>query len=145
MALGTPNTIMLIGDEGLRDERYAAAATIKPGHFLVMDSNGKWKKNDLASGADAQLVVALEDYLQGKTILDAYAANDVVMAYKPLKGHKLYVRLAGGSAAVVLGDRLQLDNTGCLIKLAAGKPVAQVEEAVTPDAVNETFCRITIL
>jgi hypothetical protein len=123
MALGTPNTIMLIGDEGLRDERYAAAATIKPGHFLVMDSNGKWKKNDLASGADAQLVVA----------------------YKPLKGHKLYVRLAGGSAAVVLGDRLQLDNTGCLIKLAAGKPVAQVEEAVTPDAVNETFCRITIL
>lgn len=144
MALGTPNTIMLKGDIGMREEAFAASG-FKPGNFLVKDVNGKIAKNTLATGGDTPLMVAVEDSYQGKTITDAYVANEIAFYYEPMVGDLIYARVPAAAPAIVIGDRLQLDNTGCIVKFIAGKVVAVAEETLDNSAGGaEVFLRIRI-
>lgn len=125
-----PNTIMLKGDLGMREEAFAAAGTIKPGHAVIRDSSNNFKKNDLATGSDVLLQVAIEDALQGRTINDAYDISTPVFTYLPRAGDLLYVRVPAGAPAIVIGDLMQLDNTGCFVKRIAGATRGVSREAL---------------
>src|SRR5689334_21406716 len=114
-----PNTIMLKGDLGMREEAFAANGNIKPGHAVVRDSNNNFTKN-AAAGYNGTLQIAIEDALQGNPITTAYANAGIVFTYQPRAGDVVYVRVPAGAAAIVAGDQLQLDATGCFIKLGAG-------------------------
>lgn len=140
-----PNTIVLKGDLGRRREEYPAAAALKPGHFLEGTSTGKVQKNATA-GADRPLMIAVEDSYQGKTINDAYAADDVVHVHLAQKGDVLYGRVAAGLAALAIAAVVKLQNDGTVIPQGGtGKVIATVEEAVDNSAgVTEAFVKLRV-
>lgn len=129
----TPQTILLKA-KNLQGQlqKFILGAAAKPGHFVVPDPSnaGECIKNALTTGADTQLMILVENYLAGGVITDAYSAGDQVEPYQPIPGDELYARLPAGASAVVEGDRLQLDNTGCCIKLASGVEKLRALEAV---------------
>lgn len=112
----TAHTILLKGCDR-HDERKAHAA-LKPGHLLELVSTGKVKKHSTAGGK-APRWFAKEDALQGKTTLDAYAADDVVSYVMALPGDEVLARLAAAAAAVVVGDLLVSAGDGTLKKPAS--------------------------
>lgn len=112
------HTILLQGDMFAQHEEYKANAALKPGHLVLLMSNGKVKKNDAAS-VPCRALFAKEDGKIGKTITDAYAADDVVPCHASLPNDKINARVPAGAAAIVVGDKLKSDGTGCLIKVAA--------------------------
>lgn len=123
--MSTEQTIHLIGDFR-RDEKVAVAA-LSPGHMLELTSADEVQKQSTAD-ADTALMVAVEDVLQGNPITTAYAADDLVSFNIYSAGAEAQVYLKAGED-VSIGDRLELDATGCLVALAAGKPVAIAREA----------------
>lgn len=140
-----PNTIMLRGDRGKREEAFASAGTIKPGHQVNRDSSSNFAKNALATGSDITTQIAVEDSLQGLGINDAYASGAVVMTYIPEAGDHVYVRVPAGAAAIVIGDLLQLDNTGCFIKRAAGSSKGTALDALdNSGGGTEVFIRMEV-
>ena len=125
-----PNTIMLRGDRGTREEGYAADNTIKPGHVVSRNSANKFARNTLGTGADLAVQVAIEDAMLGKTINDAYVQDKIMFTYIPEAGDRVYMRVPAGAPAIVIGDRLQLDNTGCVVKWIAGTVIGHAREAL---------------
>lgn len=119
----TPQTILL-KCKGLQGQFHEAKASgaLKPGHHVIYNTStdGEVKKNDLSTGADTACMVAYENYFEGETIDDEYADDDQVFFYQPQSGDELYLRVPAGASAIVEGDRLQVDNTGCVIKRASG-------------------------
>src|SRR5690606_29128908 len=79
---------------GRQDERRAAEA-ITPGMLVERNSAGKAIKH-ATSGGPAVFELALEDALQGRTIDDAYAENDLVTTHLFQKGDEGYAWLASG-------------------------------------------------
>ena len=61
-------------------EEFVAASAITPGMLVALNSAGKVEPHGTAGG-NAIPMFALEDELQGKTIDDAYAANDPVQVW----------------------------------------------------------------
>jgi hypothetical protein len=112
--MSNAKTIRLRGGKGHRDERVAAGA-IKPGHLVAVDSDDKVAVH-ATYGGHAELMFALEDSLQGNIISTAYAAADVVFTYQALPGDIINARCPALAAAIVKGDKLISDGTGCLVK-----------------------------
>ena len=71
------NQIHLQGE--FRREEYSAAEAITPGHLIELTSSGTVQKHS-TEGGDAERMFAEGDFLQGSTIDDAYAADDLVSA-----------------------------------------------------------------
>ena len=110
------NTIILKGPLEFRYEEGKAAAAITPGHFVEQTTGGLIQKKASTAGSRKKLAVAIEDALQGKTIDDAYATNDVVRYYLPFAGDKLQVIIKAGTAAIVIGDKLTDNGDGTFRK-----------------------------
>lgn len=131
----TPHKILLEGEEFGLHEEYQANAELKPGHLLQVMSTGKVRKN-----ADATIVCrklfAKEEGQIGRTINTAYAADDWVRCHQAQEGHLIYAWVPAGAAALVQGDKLKSDGTGCLIKVTASTDfvVGMCEEAVDNSA-----------
>lgn len=123
--MSTEQTIHLIGDFR-RDEKLAVAA-LSPGHVLELTSADKVQKQSTAD-AIAEKLVAVEDALQGNTIADAYSAADLVSFNIYARGAEAQVFLKAGED-VSIGDKLELDGTGCLVAVASGDPFAVAMEA----------------
>jgi len=98
-------------------EEYPASAALKPGHLLTLLSTGKVKKHAMPGGW-AERLFAKEDALQGKTITDAYAEDDIVPVAVCKPGDVVQARLPANAAAVVIGDPLVSNGDGCLVKSA---------------------------
>lgn len=113
----TANTIVLKSRTKHRLE-YPADAILSPGHILMLMSDGGVQKYNLAGGR-CERILAVEDVMQGKTISDAYASGDRVMAKSFDAGDEAVVRLAAAATAVVVGSRLQSDGAGG-VKISAG-------------------------
>lgn len=144
----TPQTIQLKckGLHGNYEER-ECSESVKPGHFLIPDTSnaGEVKKNNLTTGADTKLLIALENSLAGGVVTDAWTSGDRVNCYQPIPGDTLYVRVPASASAIVEGDRLQLDATGCMIKLASGVEKARAEEDLdNSGGGSEAFLKVTI-
>lgn len=110
-----PKRIHLLGSG--RHEEFVAAGAITPGHLMEMDSNGKVVVHNSA-GVLAERMFALEDALQGGTIDDAYAADDVVATVMCHPGDVVYALLAAGEDAEK-GEFLTSNGDGEL-KVATG-------------------------
>lgn len=144
----TPQTILLKCKnlQGNIDER-ECSESLKPGHFVIPDTSNpeEIKKNNLTTGADTHLMIACENSLAGGVVTDAWASGDRVAVYEPLPGDILYVRVPASASAIVEGDRLQLDNTGCMIKLASGVEKARAEEDLdNSGGGSEAFLKVRI-
>lgn len=110
-----------------------AAEAIKPGHVIEHTADDKFQKQSTAK-KDTLLRIATENDLIGKTIDDAYAADDNCYMHIPKSGDKCMLRLPAGAAALVIGDLLELSGDGTVRKLTDGKAVAEVELAVDNSA-----------
>lgn len=128
----TPKTILLSG-HGIQREAIAAGA-ITPGMLIARNSDGEVAAHSVAGGL-AQLSFAKEYDLTGKTIDDAYAADDQVVYEIVAPGSHVYALLATGEE-VQTGDFLVSKGTGALAALddaVGGVVIAQALEDVDND------------
>lgn len=125
-----PNTIILKA-MGIYEEATAAGA-IQPGALLEIDANGDVQNHSVAGGR-AELMVALEDALQGRTIDDAYAVGDIVSHKLLTIGSKVQAILQDGETAVI-GSPLYSNGDGTLVVTdplaGSGVVIAVAQEAV---------------
>lgn len=143
--MASNRTILIKGDLSRWHDEGRAAEAISPGHLIQLLSAGTYQKNDLVAG-NVPLYVAKEDGLQGKTITDAYATNDLVPFHRCQKGDMIHVRIPAAAAAIVKGDRLELVANGVVQKLAAGVAAFQAEEAVDNSAGGaEAFVKASVI
>jgi hypothetical protein len=98
-------------------EEYVAAAAISPGHLVELASTGKAQVHSTAGGP-AKPMFAFENELEGETIDDAYAADDVVQVLVSIPGDQVNAVLADGEN-VSIGDYLESNGDGTLRKYAA--------------------------
>jgi hypothetical protein len=95
-------------------EEYEAAAAITPGMLLELTSAGKVQAHS-GAGQNALPMFALENELEGEGIGDAYAADDKVQTWIPVRGEMVYAILADGNN-VSIGDYLESNGAGYLQK-----------------------------
>jgi hypothetical protein len=91
-----------------------AAAAITPGMLIELTSSGTVRKHNSAN-TFAMPMFALENYLEGKTIEDAYATGDQVQVWVPGRGDEVYALLADGFN-IAIGDALTSNGGGFLKK-----------------------------
>lgn len=123
------NTIKLKGCG--RYEEAVANAALTPGHLIEVMSTGKVRKH-ATEGVTCVKRFAVEDALQGKTIDDAYAADDVVGFIIPEPGDQVNALLTPGDN-YAKGDKLYSKGDGTLTKTSAvsGKvALAEVDQAI---------------
>ncbi len=96
-------------------EEYRAVAGFKPGHMLEVTSANKVQKNS-KYGARCELLFALEMDLLGKTIQDAYEADDLARVLIVRPGSRVNARIPAGAPAIAIGDKLISNGDGTLIK-----------------------------
>lgn len=138
------NTIVLIGQLHDNHEERRCASIVKPGY--LMDTNADGKVIPAATyGAKGELYVAKEDYLQGKTINDAYAVGDLVFIHKAKSGNKIALVLAAGQN-VAKGDQLISNGDGTVVKYTSDSlaNVTAQSAAVTNTTTESTFSNGTI-
>ena len=104
------NTVIGKGYVNIRDEK-VAAGIITPGHLVERTSADKVQVHATASGS-ANALFAIEDNYQGKGITDNYAANDVVILWRPVPGEQVNA-IAGGTIAI--GDFVESNGDGTLV------------------------------
>lgn len=98
-------------------EEYPADAAILPGHLVELRSTGKVRKHSKDEG-NALPMFALEDELQGKGIGDAYAEDDPVQVWVPIRG-EMVLALLKDDENVAIGDFLCSAGDGTLKKWVA--------------------------
>lgn len=106
----------------------AAGQTPKPGQFLRLNEDGTYSVwNGEVDGERDELILVVEDHLQGKTLNDAYQGGSRFFAYIPLPGDEvqaLFNYEADASTSVTAGDKL-------VIKSGTGKTAQAI---VDPEA-----------
>lgn len=93
-------------------EEYDAVAALSPGHLVELTSAGKVQKH-ATQGGNALPMFAIEDALQGKGILDDFAADDKVRVWIPGRGDIVYALLAD-EQDVAIGAFLESNGDGTL-------------------------------
>lgn len=137
-------TTIMSGNSGYRFEAVANAA-INPGHFCRRRSDGKVEKQGTADVLIAPLI-AIENEIFGKGVLDAYAAGDNVLLVHVEGGGVVNAKVAAAAPAIVIGDPISVAADGTVKKAASeGVAIATTEEAVdNSGGASETFIRIRI-
>ncbi|MCZ2496429.1 hypothetical protein GN316_06650 [Xylophilus sp. Kf1] len=74
-----------------------AVEAMLPGHLLLANAAGQFKKHD---GANAGGLVFVADLNLHDGLNDAYAAGDTVQAYVPVSGEFYQMRMATGQALI---------------------------------------------
>lgn len=144
MAANRPNRIDLITHG--RHSEGRAAGVIKPGHLIERDANGEYTVFNNAAGTVAQPIFAKHDYLQGKTIVDAYADDDVVLFVHAVAGDVVLARLKINND-VANGGLLMASNDGSLVPhTGTNIAIGVAREAIdnTPGTAEE-FVRVEVL
>ena len=106
------NTIRLKGCG--RYEEARANAALSPGHLIEVLSTGKVRKHATEGGL-AERAFAIEDALQGNTVADAYAADDLVGYVLAAPGDEINAVIKAGEN-IAIGDKLVSAGDGTLIK-----------------------------
>jgi hypothetical protein len=136
MAVEFPKTIVLKSLYGRKDEGRAAEA-VTPGHLIDLDVNLKVVKHATAAAvANVLPRFAIEDGLAGKTIEDAYAANDLVFLHYAQEGDEIYALLDAGEN-VAANAVLESAGNGNLQAVTTGRAIAKTLEAVDATAATK--------
>lgn len=125
-----PNTVQLAGHGTMINTVHAGGA-ITPGMLIERYSNSGVEnfRAHSTSGGFANVIFALDQGEMNKGIDDAYAAGDLVKALKPWPGALIYAQIASGQN-IAVGDFLESNGAGRLIKYGSGVRVAQAVESV---------------
>jgi len=147
MTTALANTIIKDGHVGVQMERAtASASTIKPGHFVTVNSSNAFAVVG-TQGVDVATLLVLEDKHRGSGSVggtdQVYAVGDMAVAEFPPAGSLRYARVPSGTVTV-LGSQLIFNNAGQLI-VTTGSPlkvVAFAEEALTASGEQLILVRI---
>lgn len=121
-----PNTIRL-SFTGVYEEALANAA-LSPGHLIEKMTTGKVRKHTDEGGRSVKMF-AFEDALQGKSVSDAYAADDIVGYGIPNPGDRVLGILKAGEN-VSKGTKLISAGDGTLIAVASASTATEVDDIV---------------
>lgn len=150
------NMIWLKGDYGQHEEGILKVAAY-PGMNLVMtndqESQGRHSYQPgysyyVGTGTDVtaaagQIKVLKEDVFQGKTVDDAWAANDNCQFYIPLPGDIIQVLVLSGQT-VRKGDGLSANSAGKWV-VDATEPAVQALEKSNGALSADTLVRVRVL
>ena len=126
-------------------ETRLAGAELKPGE-LVKLQGGKFAKAALADVGKAQLFIVNPAFHEGKTIADAIAANETVVADYVEQGREFALRVP--AATYTKGAAIALSATGIKLFTAPGEDaaadpiIAYCQEDVTLEDVD--FIRVRV-
>lgn len=141
---GVPHVILLRGDP-IRGEAPAVSATIKPGMLLMRTSADKVQEHNDAGHKPTPAIFADVNSLIGKSIADAYAAEDNVQFLHSKPGDWVYAWLADGEN-VAIGEYLQSDGAGALETSGSdGEAVAQALQAVNNTSGSIARIKVEVL
>jgi len=105
------NTIMLAGEyRKIESMELATGNAPYPGMCLKETADGELAIQT-TEGIDGELIIALEDQLQGGTVDDVYTAGEICDAAIPLTGTEFQVLVAAGED-IARGDILTVSATG---------------------------------
>lgn len=110
---------------------YIAEGVLSPGHLVAVSATGGIKVNAIATAQN--LMVAVEDELQGRTIADAFAIGEPVQTWALQPGEEAYLRVTG---AVAVGAQVELVADGTVQALATGVAVGTCLVAAAGGFVN---------
>ncbi len=119
-------------DEGYGEGRCDEA--MSPGMAIELAADGDYDQVQ-ATQAEALkgvagLIILIEDSMQGKTVDDAYAADDVIFFYHPVNGEIINILVKSGEA-IAVGDTLVVEAAGSgLFVEAAGTETRYCFEAM---------------
>lgn len=116
------NRIVLRGNPAYQER--TAGGAITPGHLIQIEADDTVLVNATANDATPNLAFALEDVMQGNTIRDAYALNDLVRYAVFASGDQVLAIANAGT--VVVGDKVASNGDGTLKTYASGKAIGQV-------------------
>lgn len=119
----TKKTIVLKGYTDIYNE-YDADAGITPGMLLEITATGVKVHAD--AGGVSEKLFAVEDALQGRTIDNAYVADDPVRCKNCVPGEEIFAFLSNGES-VAVDAKLVSDGAGALQAFEAGSS-GQVDE-----------------
>jgi len=148
--VSTENQSHLVGD--FRREEALAVAAISPGHLIEEDSAGEFQVHSTEGGYGIRLFAEV-DALQGNTLDDDYAADDLVSANVELTGNEIQAFLKDGED-VAIGAKLISAGDGTLIaegSASSGVTVKQIiavaREAkdLSGSAAVDTLIRVMLL
>jgi hypothetical protein len=144
------NQIQLTG--GFLHKEMVANAAISPGMLVEEMSTGKLRAH-AAEGGYAERAVAIEDAYQGKTVDDAYAADDQVFFHLVEPGAEVQMLIQAGQD-IAVGDKLISAGDGTLIENgqeSSGVTVRQIIAVAIEDCdltdsdAENALCAVRIL
>lgn len=106
-----------------------AASAITPGHLVELTSANKVQVHSGAGLIAAPIMVALEDELQGKTIDDAYAADDPVQVWVCQSGEVAYMLVKDGET-ITIGEKVESAGDGTVQAYTSGVVLGVALDAV---------------
>lgn len=124
------NTIKLKKYQDIINE-YFAEGILSPGHLVAITATGGIVVNGIATAQN--LMVALEDELQGRTTADAFAIGEPVQCWSVQPGEEALLRVTG---AVTVGAQVELVADGTVQALAAGVAIGTCLVAAADGFVN---------
>jgi len=99
------------------EEAVAGEAGIYPGMLLKLNSSGQVIKYTTLGGAYGdEVLVAMEDALQGHSVDDAYTSGEIVGYIIPVPGTVLNM-LVAVDEEIAIGDKVVSEGTGMLCEL----------------------------
>lgn len=126
-------TVLLRGDPSFQEKQ--AVATITPGMLVELTAADKVQANSTAADTVAAPSFAMEDVIQGREVIDDYAADEIVRYITASKGD----RVEGiANAAIALGAAVESAGNGKLRTLTAGRVVgiAKIAAAALDDRIE---------
>jgi len=135
---------IVLKTKGHFDEGVAGSA-VSPGEAVRLAADGKYDPETLAAqiAAGRGLKIAIEDALQGNTVEDAYALDDIVFFLSPLPGDHVQVLVKSGED-ISVADYLSVEGAGSgqFIEVSSSADAEYklpITEAKTWDALQTTL------
>lgn len=120
--IGDADVIKRIHSKGpFEQEEYKAAeAGIYPGMLVELDTNGEVIKHDDSGGAVGdEVLVAMEDQIQGRNVDTVYADDSIVTVMIPAKGTEVNLLLKDGEV-VTPAIKVMSNGDGTIIANSGG-------------------------
>lgn len=141
------NKTIALKIRGHHDEGVAGEA-VSPGMAIELQADGKYDQMTSAQAAALKrgLQIAKEDGLQGKTIDDDYALDDVLFFFTALPGDHVNALVKSGED-IAIGDKLVVEGggSGLFVEAAGTETKFQLEAIEAPGALaadTHVKCRV---
>ena len=118
----------------------AAGAGFTPGMLLEIDSSGLFQYHSTSDKGGKPSIIAVENYLLGKTISDPYIAGEIAVACVGRSGDVFQMI---PSISTTIGDRLTSNGDGRLKAGGIGDDGAIIGVALEAVGPNE-LCKVMI-